>query len=193
MSFSLNAARAKLGKLVEGSLEGIKVLQRGVSPRIVQGAGRRHQGLGPGHRRPAAQGVWNPEHVDVLHNGQQSRCPDQHDADHHHVDDDRTGTGTSTTGGGGIGLERNLHKDLALLERVADSLRLQSARYRVAGSVFPAVRHGRVTVQFDPGDGWAPIASGAVAADGDYSVAVADPGSYRVLYDGVTGPEISVG
>ncbi len=36
MNFSLKAASAKLGKLVEGSLEGIKVLQRGVSPRIVK-------------------------------------------------------------------------------------------------------------------------------------------------------------
>ena len=36
MSFSLKAARAKLGSLVKGSLEGIRILQRGVSPRIVK-------------------------------------------------------------------------------------------------------------------------------------------------------------
>ncbi len=192
MSFSLKAASAKLGNLVEGSLEGIKVLQRGVSPRIVKAQVVGTKGSVPvtGVQLRKAFGTpstWMSFTTVSSHGVQTSTTPTTT------TPTTTTGTGTSTTGGGGIGLERNLTRISTLLERVADSLRLQSARYRVAGSVFPAVRHGRVTVQFDPGDGWAPIASGPVAADGDYTVAVADPGSYRVLYDGVTGPEISVG
>ncbi len=54
-NLSVGAAAHRLGKLVKGSLEGIKVLQRGVSPRIVQAAVVGTKGTkaisGPGLRR----------------------------------------------------------------------------------------------------------------------------------------------
>ena len=93
MSFSLNAASAKLGRLVEGSLEGIKVLQRGVSPRIVkaQVVGTKGAVTVTGHA--AAQAPRDAEHVDQVHNRQRPWRADEHDAgchDHasgdHHAD-----------------------------------------------------------------------------------------------------------
>ena len=188
VSLSLNAAKAKLGRLVQGSLEGIKVLQRGVSPRIMQAqvVGTKGSVAVTGVQLRRAFGTpstWMSFTTVSSHGVQTSTTPT--------TTTSTSTTSTGTTGGGG--LVRKITQVSRMLESIAGVLRPKTARYRVAGTVFPVVRRGRVAVQFDPGDGWAWIASGAVTANGGYSVAVAEPGSYRVLYDGVAGPAITVG
>lgn len=50
-----------------------------------------------------------------------------------------------------------------------------------------------VTVECDSAGAWRRVASGRLASAGSYSVTVARPGRYRVLYAGVAGPPVTVG
>ena len=69
-NLSVGAAAHRLGKLVKGSLEGIKVLQRGVSPRIVQAAVVGTEGHDRRRRAGAAEAVRPSQHVCVFHDDQ---------------------------------------------------------------------------------------------------------------------------
>ena len=189
-TLSLPAAKQKLGKLVEGSLKGIKVLQHGISPRIIKAriVGTKGSVVVTGEQLRQVLGTpstWMSFTTVTSHGVETSTTPD--------TTTGTTTTGTSTDATGGGGLSGSVERAARALERVFSDLRLPSTRYAVTGSVFPSVPGARVTVEFDPGDSWTRVASGSVATDGNYSVPVADRGSYRVLYDGITGPEITVG
>lgn len=189
LSLSLRAARAKLGGLVHGSLIGIKVLAHGVSPRILRArvVGTRGSVTVSGVQLRQVLGTpstWMSFTTVSSHGVQTSTTPTS-------TTTTPTGTGTDPTGGGG--LTSSVQRTVRELAGAVDRLRAPATRYAVTGTVFPAGPGARVTVEFDPGDAWARIASAPVAADGRYSVRVADPGAYRVLYDGIAGPRITVG
>ena len=199
ISLGLRSARAKLGKLVEGALEGIRVLQRGISPRIVkaQVVGTKGSVTVSGAQLRKALGApstWMSFTTVSTHGVRTSTTPS---ATTTTPTAPGTGTGTTPTtttgpsGGGGLG--GAVERAAAALDRVFSALRLPPSRYAVAGTVFPATRGARVTIQFDPGAGWVSVASGRVTGNGRYSVPVSDAGNYRVLYDGTTGPAITVG
>jgi SpoIID/LytB domain protein len=200
LTLSLKAAKAKLGGLVEGSLKGIKVLQHGVSPRIVkaQVVGTRGSVTVTGAQLRKAFGTpstWMSFTTVSSSGVQTSTTPAT-------TVPTTTSTGTTTsppTGGGG--LTGAIARAAAALDRAVSSLqtitsrRLAALRFRyaVTGSVFPVSHNAHVTVQVDPGGGWSSVATGTVAADGRYSVPVPERGSYRVIYGAVAGPEITVG
>lgn len=115
------------------------------------------------------------------------------------TDTGTTTTGTTTTGGGGLGTAAAvspLGPIVSLVDQIADILgfgTFDAIHYEVKGTIFPVDRGTRVTVQSDRGSAWATVATGLVGAGGRYSVSVAHPGNYRVLYGGTVGPEITVG
>jgi stage II sporulation protein D len=195
LNFSLQTAEKRLGKLVEGSLIGIKVLQRGVSPRILKARVVGTKGsvsvTGVQLRQAlATPSTWMSFTTVSSHGVQTSTTPGE-TTTLPTTPSTTTGTTTDPTGGGGLG--GSLERVALAMDRVIGSLRLPATRYAVAGSVFPADPGARVTVQFNAGDAWRSVASGRVTAAGRYSIVVADPGSYRVRYGGTTGPDISVG
>jgi len=193
LNFSLQAAQKRLGKLVEGSLVGIKVLQRGVSPRIMKARVVGTKGsvsvTGVQLREAlATPSTWMSFTTVSSHGVHTSTTPGATT-----TLPTTTGTGTTTdpTGGGGLG--GSLERVALAIDRVIGRLRVPATRYAVTGSVFPADPGARVTVQFNAGDAWRSVASGPVTASGRYSLDVADPGDYRVSYDGTIGPDITVG
>jgi stage II sporulation protein D len=179
MSLKLGSAGAKLGKLIDGSLKGIKILRRGVSPRILQAkvVGTKGATTATGAQLQAALGTpstWM-SFTTVTAKGVQTSGSVPPPAP--------TPTTTITTpvdGGGGLG----------------PSVRGHSARalgYAVSGTVYPVVAGTTVTVQYDRGGDWMLAASGSAAATGRYSIPVSGPGVYRVIYRGTVGPKIAVG
>lgn len=198
VGLSLAAAERRLGKFVDGSLVGIKVLSRGVSPRIVKArvVGTKGAVTVTGVQLRTAldtPSTWMSFTTVSSHGVQTSTTPGDTTTlpGTPTTTPTSTGTGTVTTGGGG--LARSIEQAALAIDRAVGTLRLPTSRYAVAGSVFPATAGSRVMVQFDAGAGWSTVASGPVSGSGSYLVHVADPGSYRVRYDGTTGPEISVG
>ncbi len=208
MRLSLHFARAKLGKLVEGSLEGIKILQHGVSPRIVkaQVVGTRGSVTVTGAQLRKILGTpstWVKFTTVSARGVQTSTTPATTTVPAittpTSTDTGTTTTGPTTTGGGGLGTAAAvspLGPIVSLVDQIADILGLgtfDAVHYEVNGTIFPVDRGTRVTVQSDRGSGWATVATGLVGAGGRYSVSVAHPGNYRVLYGGTVGPEITVG
>jgi stage II sporulation protein D len=208
MRFSLKAARAKLGKLVEGSLEGIKILQRGISPRIVkaQVVGTKGSVMVTGAQLRKVLGTpstWVKFTTVSAHGVQTSTTPAVTTTvpaitTPTITDTGTTTTGTTTTGGGGLGTAAAvspLGPIVSLVDQIADLLGLgtfNAIHYEVNGTIFPVARGTRVTVQSNHRGSWVTAGTGLVGAGGRYSVSVAHPGEYRVLYDGTVGPEITV-
>ncbi|MGH2860368.1 MAG: hypothetical protein ACRDLT_02560, partial [Solirubrobacteraceae bacterium] len=211
LSFTLGAAEKRLGKLVEGSLVGIKVLQRGVSPRIIKAkvVGTKGSVAVSGLQLRKALGTpstWMSFTTVSSHGVRTSTTPAATPTTPSTATGSDTGTTTNptTTGpsGGGPLLARtsgadplvaSIEQASSLIVHIFDAVRLPTTGYAVTGSVFPARPGATVSIQFNAGDAWRTVASGPVAASGSYSVRVADNGSYRVRYDGTTGPEIAVG
>ena len=58
--------------------------------------------------------------------------------------------------------------------------------------MFPAARGSVVTVQRHTSKGWRRLRRVRIGANGSYALAIASPGSYRVLYAGVGGPAVTL-
>ena len=62
----------------------------------------------------------------------------------------------------------------------------------LSGFVFPALKGSAVVIQRHKGKRWQTVRRLTVGAAGGYSVAIAKLGAYRVLYAGVAGPTITI-
>jgi hypothetical protein len=60
------------------------------------------------------------------------------------------------------------------------------------GNVFPAGAGATVTVQVSAGGGWKTVGTATAGADGSYSFQVPAPGAYRIVYNGIDGPVVTV-
>lgn len=208
LHFALSAARARLGRLVHGSLVGIRVIRRGVSPRVVTAevVGTRGVALVSGAQLRQDLGTpsaWMSLTTVSVHGVRRSIAPPP----------DSTGTTTTptptpttptptptlttttpttttsptttaaqpppTSGGGGI----------ASQYRHTGRRRLQ---YLVSGTVFPGVPGAVVRVELAVAGAWRPVARGRISAGGRYAVAVAGPGRYRIMCLGIAGPQVTV-
>jgi stage II sporulation protein D len=211
--FGLKTAAAKLHKLVDGSLEGIEVLSRGVSPRIVEAqiVGTRGRTDVTGAELQAALGtpstwmslttitatgtrttsaasptqtapvttttVTGPSTTSSVTGVTQTTATS---TDTTTTATQTATTPTSTTGGNGLSEDA---------ERA--SVAAVKPSYMVHGTIFPARAGARVTVQRRH-DGWETVARAQERPSGVYSVAVRSPGTYRVLYGTVVGPEVTI-
>ncbi len=180
------------------------MLQRGVSPRIVkaQVVGTKGSVTVSGTQLRKALGTpstWVKFTTVSAHGVETSTTPAATTTVTAITNPGTTATGTTTTSTTGGGALVRLERVALALGHIARALGLlglaavHTTHYAVNGTVFPFVPGAAVTVQYNPGAGWSAVATGSVKADGRYSIHVADPGSYRVLYDGTVGPEITVG
>jgi stage II sporulation protein D len=219
VTFSLHAAQKRLGKLVDGSLIGIRVLQRGVSPRIIKAkvVGTRGTVIVTGLQLRKVFGTpstWMSFTTVSSHGVQTSTTPavtttlPTPTMTATTPTSTATGTTTSPSGGGGLirrdqqsgllraaaegALSAEFERTSSFIQHIFAALRIPTTRYLVRGVVFPARRGARVIVQSERGRRWRKAASGHAGAGGHYSAQVRGPGQYRVLFDGTAGPVITV-
>jgi stage II sporulation protein D len=152
-SYTLLAAEHKLGTLCRGTLEGVKITETGVSPRVVRAL--------------------------VVGTG---------------------GTSTVT----GIELQRlfaarSTYMSFATLtekgertKTVVSVTKKTTIQLSVQGTVYPAKRGQTVTAQRYAAAGWRSVARGHLIAKGSYAVVVKAPGTYRIVYEGLDGPNVRV-
>jgi hypothetical protein len=62
----------------------------------------------------------------------------------------------------------------------------------VQGTVYPATRGLTVTAQRWAGGGWRSVARARLTTTGTYTILVKTPGTYRVGYEGLDGPNVKV-
>ncbi len=152
-SYALTAAEHKLGTLCKGALEGIKITQVGVSPRVV---------------RALVVGT--------------------------------DGASTVT----GIQLQqlfetRSTYMSFATLTEKGDRTKTVvsnpkkvTIQLSLQGTIYPAKRGQTVTAQRYGDAGWRSVSRGHLTASGSYAVVVRTPGTYRIVYRGLDGPNVRV-
>ncbi len=150
LNLKLGSADAKLGKLIRGSLKGIKIVRHGVSPRIVQAKilGTKGATTATGAQLQADFGTpstWMSFTTVTAKGVETSGSPPS----------GPTPTTTVTTpvdGGGGLGPSVRGHS-------------ARAPRYAISGTVYPVVARATVTVQYDTGSDWRLAASGIRVRD----------------------------
>ncbi len=211
LHLTLPAARARLGHLVKGALRGIRVLQRGVSPRIVraQVVGTSGSSLVSGLRlwkllqTPSSwmafttvttRGVITsaapfPQPVPAATPPPAAPTSTSTSAT------TTTTTTTPATGGGGLAqvkAEQAASAITGATSAIARARARSRKRIVIAGSVFPARPGARVQIQHRAGGSWATVSTVKLSPSGHYAARVARPGSYRIRYRGITGPAVTV-
>jgi SpoIID/LytB domain protein len=156
---SLAAAQRKLGGLVPGRLRGIRVVKRGVSPRVVYAevVGTRGSTKVTGPQLQSVFGLMSTYMRFTTVSAAKVRRGSVPRAAFEHVKAPPWGLGT------------------------------------LGGSVFPAHRGSLVAIQVSTRRGWRTVEHVAVTANGSYSVQLSSTGSFRVLYDQVAGPTVTIG
>jgi stage II sporulation protein D len=175
VEFTPAQLRRKLGGWVKGKLRGIRVLQRGVSPRIVRAqiVGSRGTTEVTGSELRSRLSLYDSWAYFVTIKSGQDKPPPQ-DAPPPPTDNGGTLIATSS---------------------VFDPLsRLAHARPRrklvLAGAISPAPR--RVTVQQLTAGQWTTLGEGRADRRGRYSMLMPAPGTYRVLAGGAVGPVVRI-
>jgi stage II sporulation protein D len=184
----------KLGGWVKGSLRGVKVLERGVSPRIVQakviGTRGSTQVTGPQLRtRLGLFDTW--AYFIAIKSGQQQdigSTPKQGGGDGTGTVTDGGGTsagGATAGGGGGATAAAAFVHSPSWLRAL-----LRPRRLILNGAISPRPRH--LTLQALRGGRWVTLGRGHTDRDGRYALIVPGRGLYRVLANGATGPAVRV-
>jgi len=166
-------AAAKLGGLVKGRLVGINVLTHGSSPRILLA-----QVVGTGGRTTVT-GIQLQHVFGLLTTYAAFRT---------------ISTLPSPLSPAPAGSERTAHTGAdAILALVPLIRELVAGPARgIHGTVFPARRGEQVRVQREASGRWHMVATTRLAVGGAYGVALSASGTYRVLYNGLDGPAVSV-
>jgi stage II sporulation protein D len=168
--FTAKQVQSKLRRYVRGRFQRIKVLQRGVSPRVVRaqviGTGGATDVTGPQLR--SAFGLYDTWAFFTSVSSKASKTKVRKPA--------AIPPAGEPTGG------------------VAPSTRAASVKVpSVQGTIAPARAGRRLRVERRQGAHWVAAADARVGRAGRYSVAVPGPGIYRVVYGTATGPAVRVG
>jgi stage II sporulation protein D len=172
LRFTAKQVQSKLRRYVRGRFQRIKVVQRGVSPRVVraQVVGTRGVTDVTGPQLRSAFGLFDTwaYFTSVTSKASKPKTKKQTPATPPPPAGDPTGG-------------------------VAPSARAAALRNpRVEGTIAPA-RAGRwIRVERRQGGRWVTAADAKVGRGGRYSVAVPGPGLYRVVYGAATGPDVRV-
>ena len=166
IKLSLKSAGRKLGGLVKGKFRGIQVVQRGVSPRIVEAdvVGSRGRTRVTGGTLRARFGLYDTWAFFTSISSGEAPPPDE--------------PASPPTGGTDpFGSAANLWV------RPVGAL---------AGRVLPVLKGVRVQIQLRRGSTWVKAGEVRVRRGGRYSYAVTVPGVYRVRYHDENGPAVRV-
>jgi SpoIID/LytB domain protein len=168
-TMTLPRAGRRLGSLVPGSFKGIRVLKRGVSPRIMsaQVIGSRGTTTVSGATLRAKLGLYDTwAYFTTVTSGKAKPpgdTPPQQAAD---------------PSGGAIG-------------SAAVAARARSSR-ALSGRVLPGRRGAKLRVQARHGGRWVAVGRTALRRGGVYRWAAPAAGTYRVVYAGAAGPAVTV-
>jgi stage II sporulation protein D len=164
----------KLGGWVKGKLRTVKVVQRGVSPRIVkaQVVGTKGVTEVTGSQLRFKLGLYDTWAYFIAIKTGQDGAP---------APDAAPNPAPAPAPNGGSSPPAATAARAAWVRKVVGPRQLI-----LSGSVSP--RSDRVLVQTLAGGGWAPIGQGTTDAQGRYSMLVPTPGLYRVLANGAVGP-----
>jgi stage II sporulation protein D len=163
-------AAKRLGKLVKGKLVGIRVTQRGASPRIIAAVvlGSAGSTTVSGSQLQGAFGLLSTWASFTTISAAAGHTP--------------PGSGGAHAAG-----------DLAILTQLKRAFGLAGRTVPVLrGSVVPAGQGARVTIEVRAGDGWRKSVTARLGRGGTYTVRVPRAGVYRTLYRGLDGPSVVV-
>ena len=168
---TMAAAARDLGSLVKGNLVGIQVTRYGVSPRVVsaQVVGTRGSTTVTG---PQLQAIFNLPSTYMLFSAI-ATAP---------------GPAPTTSTSGGQAPRRTFIKAVE-----ASIEALFAAHRELHGSVFPAPAGATVAIQRSTGRGWRTVGHHRLGSGGTFLARVPRAGTYRVLYQAVPGPAVTVG
>ena len=168
----LTAAESKLHGLYRGTFVGIKVLKHGVSPRIVSASvvGTKGSTTVTGAQ---LQQIFNLMSTYVSFTTISSKAKSS------------TAPAPNTGGSTASGTEATDARSAAVSRGRRES-------FALTGTVFPARPGVRVAVQELALRGWTTIERVSTGSEGSYALAVPGPGRFRVLYEGMRGPVVTV-
>ena len=166
---SLAAGTKRLRGLVKGKLRGIRVTERGASPRIISAVviGSAGTTTVTGAQLQSAFGLPSTWARFTVISAVAGAAPP--------ADGVRAAS------------------DLAIITELKRAFALAAESTHVLrGSVVPAGRGDRVVIEVNAGDEWHRLESVRLSDGGAYAVVVPHPGSYRTVYQGVDGPAVAV-
>jgi stage II sporulation protein D len=175
---SVAAAAAKLNGLVRGSLVGIQVTKRGVSPRIITAdvvgtRGRSSVTGGDLQQRFGLRSTWARFTLITTYAGTGTKAV-------------RVPSAARDPGVPQITAETAAAMSLYVHQLFTNPIPI------LYGRIFPTRRGAAVVVQkLGAGGRWSEVRTVQPKADGGYSVSVLGPGTYRVLYGGLAGPSVN--
>jgi stage II sporulation protein D len=165
----VSAAAKRLGKRVKGKLVGIRVTQRGASPRVMSAVvlGSAGTTTVSGAELQAAFGLLSTWASFTTISAAAGHAPPA----------------------GGM----HAASDLAVLTELKRAFALAGQTVPVLrGSVVPAGQGETVTIEVSAGNGWHKVARARLRRGGAYAVRVPRPGVYRTVYRGLDGPSVIV-
>ncbi len=172
-SYSLSSAQAKLGRWVKGQLIGVQIVTDGADPRMVSA---NVVGTG-GTTRVSANSL---ESLFGL------------------LSTNASFTTVTTLAGPAAPAQMSRDAKPAQADAAVAAL-VPLVHTLVAGSmpglhgtVFPGHAGGTVIAQENVHGAWKTVGTTTVGTGGGYSVEVPGAGSYRIVYDGITGPSVTV-
>ena len=163
------AAAKRLGRLVKGKLVGVRVTQRGASPRIVSAVviGTRGTTTVSGAQLENAFGLFSTWAAFTTISAAAGQVP----------------------ASGGV----HPASDLAIITQLKRAFALAGETTpTLEGSVVPAGRGDTATIEVKTSKRWARVSTVRLGRDGAYTVAVPGPGVYRTVYRGLDGPSVVV-
>jgi stage II sporulation protein D len=166
---SLAASTRELGKLVKGSLVGIKITKTGASPRIMTAKviGTRGTVSVTGSQLESAFGLLSTWATFTTISSSAGPTP--------------TAAASHASG------------DLAILAQMKRLFgQMANASQTLRGTIFPVGKGARVTLEIRARGRWHRNGVVRLGAGGAYSVRVFDAGVYRVVYRGLAGPSVVV-
>jgi stage II sporulation protein D len=166
---SLPAAAARLGHLVKGQLIGIRVVQRGASPRVMSAVviGTGGTTTVSGAQLQGAFGLLSTWASFTM----------------------------LSAGAGHVPAAGKVHatSDLAVITELKRAFALAGKTVPVLhGSVVPAGRHATVTIEVRAGKGWHRVRGVRLGRGGTFAVRLPRPGLYRTVYRGLDSPSVVV-
>jgi stage II sporulation protein D len=182
-TFTGAQAASRLKGLVRGSFKGIKVLQRGTSPRVVQaevvGSNGVSQVTGPElRRRFGLYDTWAT--FTYISSDAKKKPPATTDpsggADTQNGATPPPAGSVDTTGGQAASAARAARRAPSVLQ----------------GTIDRAAAGRRVRVQRRDGSSWRTVRTTRTLRGGRYAASVPGPGAYRVLWGDVAGPTVDV-
>jgi stage II sporulation protein D len=185
------SAAAKLGSWVKGSLIGIRVTKHGVSPRIITAVvvGTKGRTTVTGSQLQGAFGLLSTWATFTTI----STVPGRVAGSTAGAAGWASGSGGSAGGSAGSSTQAHVSAEsravLALVPLVQE---LVGAASGLHGTVFPAARRSRVAIQLRTRRGWRTVLHTRIGSGGGYDTALPGPGTYRILYLGLSGPAVTV-